>query len=434
VLPEAGATCTKLGSSIMTDIHFENSGSPRRDHDAAAKAAARIHDVDVAVVGGGLSGSLAAVVLGRAGYRVAVVDRHAEYPAEFRVEKIAGDQVDLLRRLGLLDCVAAASTPFDRVINARRGRIIDRTYGQHYGLLYEDIIRAVRAQLPPAVAFLVDRVVDVETSAHRQQVRLAGGDVVDARLIVLATGMSDVLRQKLGIVRRTTFEKHSISFGFNIAPAPGRAFDFPALTYYGERMADRIDYLSLFPVRDMMRANLFTFLDHRDPWARDLRRQPKETLLRTLPGLGRLLGEFEVVGGVQNWIMDLCTVENHERDGVVLIGDAFQTSCPAAGTGVSRLLTDVERLCAEHLPAWMASPGMGRDKIVAFYQDRAKQAADQRALRLAHYRRSLTVETGLRWAVERRQALLRRRVLSWVRDFRAGTGSVPAAVAGRPGG
>jgi 2-polyprenyl-6-methoxyphenol hydroxylase-like FAD-dependent oxidoreductase len=400
---------------IQSDAGAEATGNKP---DESVSVRPRFLDVDVVVVGGGLSGSLAAVVLGRAGHRVAVVDRHAEYPAEFRVEKIAGDQVELLGRLGLLDCVAAASTPFDRVVNVRRGRILDRTYGRHYGLLYEDIIRVVRAQLPRSVEFLVDRVVDVETSADLQQVRLAAGDVVNARLIVLATGMADVLRQKLGIVRRITFEKHSISFGFSIAPAPGHAFGFPSLTYYGEQMADRIDYLSLFPVGEAMRANLFTFRDHRDPWARDLRREPKQTLLRTLPGLAHFLGDFRVIDGVQNWIMDLCTVENYRRDGVVLIGDAFQTSCPAAGTGVSRLLTDVERLCTVHVPRWLASPGMGLEKIVQFYQDPAKREADRRALRLAHYRRSLTVDTGLRWAVHRRHVLLRRRVLGWVRDFR----------------
>lgn len=406
----------------------EVSGASRQEPDGRAPSEPRIHNVDVVVVGGGLSGSLAAVVLGRAGRRVAIVDRHAEYPAEFRVEKIAGDQVELLRRLGLLDCVAAASTPFDRVINVRRGRIIDRTYGQHYGLLYDDIIRVVRAQLPRSVEFLVDRVVDIETGAERQQVRLASNDVINARLIVLATGMADVLRQKLGMVRRVTFEKHSISFGFSIAPAPGHAFAFPSLTYYGEQVADRIDYLSLFPVGNVMRANLFTFRDHRDPWARDLRREPKATLLRTLPGLSGFLGDFQVIDGVQNWIMDLCTVENYQRDGVVLIGDAFQTSCPAAGTGVSRLLTDVERLCTVHLPRWLASPGMGLEKIVEFYQDPAKQAADQRALRLAHYRRSLTVDSGLGWAVHRRHVLLRRRVLGWVRDIRWARASAGAAV------
>jgi 2-polyprenyl-6-methoxyphenol hydroxylase-like FAD-dependent oxidoreductase len=100
----------------------------------------------------------------------------------------------------------------------------------------------------------------------------------------------------------------------------------------------------------------------------------------------------------------------------VLIGDAFQTSCPAAGTGVSRLLVDVDRLCNEHVPAWLATPGMGADKIARFYADPAKRAADVKASRAAEYRRSLTVDTGLGWELHRRQVHLRRRTLGWVAD------------------
>jgi hypothetical protein len=84
-----------------------------------------------------------------------------------------------------------------------------------------------------------------------------------------------------------------------------------------------------------------------------------------MPGLRPFLGDFEVIDRMENWVMDLYVVEGHVQNGVVLIGDAFQTSCPAAGTGVSRLLTDVERLC-HHVPQWLASPGMAADKIAAF--------------------------------------------------------------------
>jgi 2-polyprenyl-6-methoxyphenol hydroxylase-like FAD-dependent oxidoreductase len=109
--------------------------------------------------------------------------------------------------------------------------------------------------------------------------------------------------------------------------------------------------------------------------------------------------------------MDIAVAENCRQAGVVVIGDAYQTSCPAAGTGVGRLLTDVERLCTVHISRWMKTTGMPASKIAAFYDDAEKQAVDQRALRLAEYRRSLTVATDLRWRAHRLMLLSRRRVV-----------------------
>jgi 2-polyprenyl-6-methoxyphenol hydroxylase-like FAD-dependent oxidoreductase len=375
-------------------------------------------DADVVIVGAGLCGSVAAVVLGRAGYRVVLVDRWADCPPQFRVEAIDSKQAELFNRLGLLDQIAAAATRYDHIVNARRGRVVDHTHELHYGLRYQDFVRVVRAQLPPTVEFVVDRVTDISTGPEHQQIVLAAQGTIMARLVVLATGFGDVLREKLGMTPIVTFEKHSIPFGFDVSPAPGRRFRFPALTYYGETASDGIDYLTIFPIGATMRANLFTFRDDRDPWIREFRRAPKAVLLATLPGLAGFLGDFEIQGPVQSWVMSLCQVDGHIQQGVVLVGDSFQNSCPAAGTGVTRLLTDVDRL--RHLaPAWLASPGMGRDKIAQFYVDPEKQAVDRSSLAQARYRRMLTVDTGLLGSARRQGHFVRRRVAEW---FRGGTG------------
>ena len=76
--------------------------------------------VDVAIVVGGMGGSALAYALGRAGMSVAVIDLHAACPPEFRAEKLAGDQIELLRRLGLLDELAQLSTSVHETISARR--------------------------------------------------------------------------------------------------------------------------------------------------------------------------------------------------------------------------------------------------------------------------------------------------------------------------
>jgi len=48
------------------------------------------------------AGSLAAVLLGRAGYRAALIDVNKTYPPDFRCEKLAGEQLGLMRGLGLI--------------------------------------------------------------------------------------------------------------------------------------------------------------------------------------------------------------------------------------------------------------------------------------------------------------------------------------------
>ncbi|PZN53465.1 MAG: FAD-dependent monooxygenase [Proteobacteria bacterium] len=387
---------------------------------------------DVAVVGAGISGTLAAIILGKAGYSVALIDRNANCPDEFRVEKIGGELVSRFQRLGLLEAVATASTPFTDIVNARRGRVLDRTHAPHFGFSYSAFVEAMRAQLPGNVDFIVGRVTDLRTSAARQKVMLLEGATITARLVVLATGMGDVLRRSLGIERQTIHPRQSLSFGFNLVPAGSARFNHPAVTYYGERVSDGIDYLSLFPTAGGMRANLFTFRDHRDPWVRALRERPTQTLAATLPGLVPILGDFEVVGRVQNWLMDLSVARNCRQPGVVLVGDAYQTSCPAAGTGVSRLMTDIEQLCLVHAPRWLATPGMATEKIAAYYDDPRKRASDASALELAHYRRKLTVATSPAWRVRRTLQLIRRRALDRIEAVSPNAKARLRQLAGRP--
>jgi 2-polyprenyl-6-methoxyphenol hydroxylase-like FAD-dependent oxidoreductase len=60
---------------------------------------------DIAIVGGGLAGSTAAAMLGRAGVSAVLIDPHPTYPADFRVEKLSDKQVARFRKTGIAEPV-----------------------------------------------------------------------------------------------------------------------------------------------------------------------------------------------------------------------------------------------------------------------------------------------------------------------------------------
>jgi 2-polyprenyl-6-methoxyphenol hydroxylase-like FAD-dependent oxidoreductase len=358
---------------------------------------------DVAIIGGGLGGSAAAAMLGRAGIDSILVDPHTVYPPDFRCEKLDLSQVELVRKAGLGDIILPAAVLDGEVSVARFGRLVERRPNRQYGILYDRLVNTVRADIPDNVPFLAGKATAISTSADRQHVTLSNGEEISARLIVLANGLNIGLRYSLGLEREILSECHSISIGFDLAPTGRAHFDFRALTYFPQHAEQRLAYLTLFPVspEPSVRANLFCYRDMHDPWLRLMRTEPHETLHAAMPGLDRLLGNFEVIGPVKVRPVDLTVTTGHRQAGIVLIGDAFATSCPAAGTGTNKVFTDVERLCNTYIGQWLASDGMSADKIAAFYDDPVKQACEEFCLAKAFYLRELSTATGLAWTARR---------------------------------
>ena len=391
--------------------------------------------VDVVIIGGGLSGTLAAVLLGRAGFQVALIDLHHLYPPDFRAEQLVGEQVEVLRQLGLLDMLVRDVRPVEQAVAIRAGRIVGRVNVPHYGIRYDDLVNQARQNLPSSVQFIKAQVVDIDLAADMQWVTLSNGYLVGGRLVVLATGLGQRLLRKLDIGRTTIRNAHSLTFGFDLeVEAPGM-FSSSVLVAYGQQAPERIDYLTIFALEDKLRANLFTYGDRRDPWAQRFVQQPADTLLQVMPGLIQMTGRIQAVGQVQTRVNDLTAASGYRRAGVVLIGDAFQTSCPAAGTGIGRLLNDIRRLCDLHIPNWLMTEWMGAEKISQFYDDPIKHSCDVEALRVAEYRRSVTTETGLLWKVHRQRVALQnqlRVLVQWESRPQDGAGMSWAGVSMAP--
>jgi 2-polyprenyl-6-methoxyphenol hydroxylase-like FAD-dependent oxidoreductase len=355
-----------------------------------------MRQTDVAIIGAGLAGATAAAMLGRAGIDAVVVDPHAVYPADLRCEKIDDKQAAVLARTGLAGIVLPATAHARELWVARYGRLIEKRIAPTYGILYDRLVNTVRDAIPAAVPLIAGKVTAIEPGPGRQSLTLAGGEEIDARLVIVANGLNRGLRRSLGLGHVELSRAHSTTLGFDLAPVGRPCFAFPALTYYPHRARDRAAYLTLFPVTGgTMRANYMVYREPGDPWLAAFRDDPRATLLAMMPRLRDFAGEFEVTGTVGIRPADLCQTTDYLKPGIVLVGDAFATSCPAAGTGAGKALTDVERLCNIHIPAWLGTAGMDVGKIAAFYDDPVKRASDADSREHAYALRRLSTDRSL---------------------------------------
>ncbi len=378
---------------------------------------------DVCIVGGGLAGSSAACVLARAEYRVVLVDGRAACAPCFKAEKIEPDQAEIMRQLGLFEVARPVAHRIRHETTATNGvRTGSRTLEQ-YGVHYHDLVNALRQEAARVADVVIGRVVAVRPSNCLQEVELADGRVIRARLVVLASGSAGSrLHEQLALPRRMVSAHHSMSYGFSIERNSDEAFAFEALTCTPGQLDQPIAYVTLFTQLDGMRANLFVFQSPTDPDVRAYLGDVRAELLRRMPWLTRFTGDFRVTTRVEAFPVDLTVTEAVDRAGVVLIGDAFQTVCPATGTGLTKVFTDVDVLCREYIPAWLATPGMDASKISAFYVNARKRFVDSQSLQSALTMRRTALDRSLRFRVFRARIYARRVLAAWVRPHAVTSG------------
>ena len=299
-----------------------------------------------------------------------------------------------------------AGTWTDSLWIARYGRIVDKQPFDQYGMAYERLVNTIRAEIPGHVPACHACAVAIRTSPQRQRVELSDGRAIDARLVVLASGLNWNLRRDLGLSRDLVSACHSLTLGFDLVRADGRDFTFPSLQYNPESPDCGVGYLTLFRIGSVMRANLFVYAGLKSPAIAAFRTDPDTALRALLPKLARVIGDYSVKGPVKVRPTDLHAVRDFQQSGFVLVGDAFATPCPATGTGSLKVLTDVERLCNVHIPRWLATPGMGVEKLGAYYEDPIKVASDALSAGKAHQLRALATGPDPELAPAARAALL----------------------------
>ncbi len=149
----------------------------------------RVRETDIAIVGAGLAGSLAAAMLGRAGHSVTLIDPFDKCRPDFRAEKLEEPHVEALRRAGVLDEVLPIAHRYQDIWVARLGRLAEIKPIEEYGVDYSALVNRLRELVPGNVAFLQSKVTHTALSDERQILTVANGEQVSARLVIGASGV-----------------------------------------------------------------------------------------------------------------------------------------------------------------------------------------------------------------------------------------------------
>ncbi|WP_038053967.1 FAD-dependent monooxygenase [Thioalkalivibrio sp. ALJ1] len=308
---------------------------------------------DIAIVGGGPVGGLAACTLARAGYAVTLFERGVSpvpnaHANDTRGYALAAGTVQFLDDLGYWAPLAERATAIRSIVVSRRGGL-----GRVH-LNAADHGRHALGQVVPAVALepMLDAACREAGVDVRYESTLAGvGEVTDgrrelcihgtegegawsARLILAADGIGSPTRKALGLpVNRHRYAADALVFDVQPArPHNGQAF---------ERFTDE-GPLALLPQADG-RMNV-VWVAPPEACERRLELNGAERLQELQARFGWTLGRLQPAGRVVRFPLERVHAPEPVAERALLLGNAAHSVHPVAGQGLNLSLRDVATL------------------------------------------------------------------------------------------
>ena len=336
---------------------------------------------DVVIVGGGLVGAAAARAFASAGLETALVDRApVETGAAFdgRTTAISHSSVQVLRGVGLWPAIAPDAEPMADI------RITDgdapvflhydhRDVGDEpFGYIVENrLIRAAAAALlahTPNVSVLSPAVAErSERSGGLARLFLAGGDVLEAPLVVAADGRGSPLRREAGIaaVEWAYGQKALILTVGHEEPHGNVAHErfLPGGPFAILPMTDGPDGGHRSSIVWSERSDLADTL-----LGLDDARFMQELAWR----FGEFLAEIRLIGPRWCWPVGLVLAERFVAERLALAGDAACGIHPIAGQGFNLGIRGVAALAECVVDAFRLGLDIGGPAVLADYQRRQR--------------------------------------------------------------
>ncbi|MFB9950870.1 UbiH/UbiF family hydroxylase [Rhizobium puerariae] len=299
---------------------------------------------EIAVVGGGLAGSIAALALARAGRKVALIAPSPE-KADDRTTALMDQSIRFLERLGVWDDIApsAAALSIMQIIDGTK-RLLRAPTAQFraqdvglYAFGYNIPNKALSGTLAAAVAAepniikIEQSVETLDYSSERAAITLSDGSIVTVDFVVGADGRKSRTRDAAGIgVRQWSYPQSAVVLNF--------AHTLPHANISTEFHTESGPFTQV-PLPGS-RSSLVWVVKPQE--AERLLGLPLEALSRAVEDrMQSMLGRVTIEGMPQVWPLSSLMADRFGKGRMALIGEAAHAFPPIGAQGLNLSLRDV---------------------------------------------------------------------------------------------
>lgn len=305
----------------------------------------RGQDLDVVVVGAGITGVALGLALHRSGHRVRVLDHRAVEPfippAGFdqRIYAISEASRSFLDSVGgwsRMDRQRIQAIERMDILGDRDGRLhFDATSGKSLGdiveagVLLQGLMDQVHASCPDLVEAPVS-IMDVKSFRDRQEIHLDQGGMLKTRLLVAADGLQSPLRTRMGLSAQfRDYRQTAVVANYASARPHGgvaRQWFLPG------------EVLALLPLPGNHLSLVWSATGEH---ARDLLAMSPERRTKAIQTVtGDAVGDLEEVSVPAGFALKKVWVDHWVMERFALVGDAAHGVHPMAGQGLNLGLQD----------------------------------------------------------------------------------------------
>ncbi len=327
-------------------------------------------ELDLVVAGGGPAGMMAGLLFARAGCRVKVLEKHADFFRDFRGDTVHPSTMEILDQLGVLE--RFLQRPHSKLRGAelelagRTWKIGDLSHldtpAPFIAMMPQwDFLDFLRDEASAYPGFSLEMEAPVERFVQQDNrisgVRLGDGRAIRASLTIAADGRDSLVR-RLHMLPVEVLGAPMDVFWFRVAKKAG-----------GDRLRGSFE-----------RGRLLVLIDRGDYWQCALVIPKGAAEKLKAKGIGPIrdavhaaapdvdLTDLDDVGDLKLLSVALDRLTTWHRPGLLAIGDAAHAMSPIGGIGINLAIQDA--VAAANALAWPLAAGEEVDPLLHRVQDR----------------------------------------------------------------